>query len=96
MQRPFAALATAAAALKPDLVIHLGDYLYRETPCPASFAGCAGSPYGDNWAAWNADFFVPGAPLLAAAPWIVIRGNHEDCARAKNYSKNVEWSNCCC
>ena len=32
---PFAGLAKAAAALKPDLVIHLGDYLYRESPCPA-------------------------------------------------------------
>ena len=79
---PFAALAVAAVGLKPDLVIHLGDYLYRESPCPPAFAGCAGSPWGDNWAAWNADFFTPGAPLLAAAPWVTIRGNHEDCARA--------------
>jgi hypothetical protein len=79
---PFAGLAQAAANLKPDLVIHLGDYLYRETPCPAAFAGCAGSPYGDNWETWNADFFTPAAPLLAAAPWIIVRGNHEDCFRA--------------
>jgi hypothetical protein len=79
---PFAGLAKAAASLKPDLVIHLGDYLYRESACPATFAGCAGSPYGDNWASWDADFFTPAAPLLAAAPWIVIRGNHEDCYRA--------------
>jgi len=79
---PFAGLAKAAAALKPDLVLHLGDYLYRESPCPADFAGCAGSPYGDNWASWDADFFAPAAPLLAAAPWVVIRGNHEDCQRA--------------
>jgi len=31
---------------------------------------------------WNADFFDPAAPLLAVAPWIVVRGNHEDCDRA--------------
>src|SRR5882672_1805192 len=31
---PFPQLAAAAAALKPDLVIHLGDYLYRESACP--------------------------------------------------------------
>jgi hypothetical protein len=79
---PFAGLAKAAADLKPDLVIHLGDYLYRESPCPDGNAGCAGSPHGDNWDTWNADFFAPAAPLLAAAPWIVIRGNHEDCQRA--------------
>jgi len=79
---PFAGLAKAAAALKPDLVIHLGDYLYRESPCPENNAGCAGSPYGDNWQTWNADFFAPAEPLLAAAPWLIVRGNHEDCQRA--------------
>jgi hypothetical protein len=79
---PFAGLAQAAAALKPDLVIHLGDYLYRESPCPTGNTGCAGSPFGDNWDSWAADFFVPAAPLLAAAPWIFVRGNHEDCSRA--------------
>lgn len=79
---PFAALARAAAAMKPDLVLHLGDYLYRESPCPAGNAGCAGSPWGDNWASWAADFFTPAAPLLHAAPWIIVRGNHEDCYRA--------------
>ncbi len=79
---PFAGLAKAAAAMKPDLVLHLGDYLYRESPCPEGNKGCAGSPYGDNWDSWNADFFAPAAPLLAAAPWIIVRGNHEDCNRS--------------
>ena len=79
---PFAKTAAKAAKLKPDLVIHVGDYLSRETACPAEFAGCAGSPYGDNWQAWDADFFAPAKPLLAAAPWVFVRGNHEDCNRA--------------
>jgi len=79
---PFAGLSRAAAALKPDLVLHLGDYQYRESPCPEGNAGCAGSPWGDNWPAWAADFFIPAAPLLQAAPWIIVRGNHEDCFRA--------------
>jgi len=79
---PFPAVARAAAAARPDLVIHVGDYLYRETPCPAGNAGCAGSPSGYGWDAWNADFFEPAAPLLAAAPWVLARGNHEDCNRA--------------
>jgi len=79
---PFAGLATAAANLKPNLVLHLGDYLYRESPCPPGNAGCAGSPFGDNWASWSADFFAPASPLLKSAPWLFVRGNHEDCSRA--------------
>jgi hypothetical protein len=79
---PFPQLAAAAASLKPDLIIHVGDYLYRESPCPAGAAGCAGSPWGDNWTTWQADFFSPAAPLMAAAPMVFARGNHEDCSRA--------------
>ncbi len=81
-QWPFPQLAAAAASLKPDLVIHVGDYLYRESACPAGNQGCAGSPWGDNWTTWQADFFTPAAPLLAAAPIVLARGNHEDCKRA--------------
>jgi hypothetical protein len=78
---PFPRIAAAAATTRPDLVIHVGDYHYRETPCPAD-KGCAGSPWGYGFDAWNADFFEPAAPLLAAAPWLMVRGNHEDCVRA--------------
>jgi hypothetical protein len=79
---PFPLIAAQAAKMKPDLVIHVGDYLYRESPCPAGDARCAGTPYGDNWPAWAADFFTPAAPLLASSPWVFVRGNHEDCERA--------------
>lgn len=78
---PFPGIAKAAAARRPDLVIHLGDYYYREKPCPAGHAGCAGSPHGDSWQTWRADLFDPAAPLFAAAPWVVVRGNHELCRR---------------
>jgi hypothetical protein len=79
---PFPQIAAQAAKLKPDLVIHVGDYLYRESPCPTGDKRCEGTPHGDNWAAWDADFFTPAAPLLAASPWVIVRGNHEDCARS--------------
>jgi len=79
---PLPVLAAAAAKLKPDLVIHVGDYLYRESACPAGNQGCDGSPWGDNWTTWQADFFTPASPLLAAAPIIPARGNHEVCKRA--------------
>ncbi len=78
---PFAQVSRLAAAQKPDLVIHVGDYYYRENPCPPLDLFCAGSPYGDNWATWQAEFFQPAAPLLAAAPWVFVRGNHEVCNR---------------
>ncbi len=79
---PLAQIAATAAGMKPDLVLHIGDYHYRENACPADIAGCKDSPWGYGWDTWEADLFKPAAPLLAAAPWIVVRGNHEECARA--------------
>lgn len=78
---PFGIVAKNAAAWKPDLVIHVGDYLYREHPCDVNNAKCSGSPYGDNWPAWQADFFKPANTLLQNSPWIFARGNHEICKR---------------
>ncbi len=80
LQWPLAQVAHSAAAEHPDLVLHVGDYAYRESPCLAS--GCAGTPHGYGEDVWQADFFEPMAPLLEAAPWVVVRGNHESCARA--------------
>lgn len=79
---PFADVARSAAAQRPDLVVHVGDYNYRESPCPADAAGCAGSPWGYGSDTWLADLMRPARPLLAAAPWVVVRGNHESCSRA--------------
>jgi predicted phosphodiesterase len=74
-------IAHHAAAAHPDLVIHVGDYLYRES-CNADTTDCSRTPTGYGWEEWREDFFNPSAPLFAAAPWIVVRGNHEVCARA--------------
>ncbi len=94
---PFAALAAYEAQFKPDLIVHVGDYFYRDTNCivPASgnvaaheyVTGCsdptnaAYETWGDTFDSWNADVFYPGKPLLAAAPWVMTRGNHESCGR---------------
>lgn len=80
-QWPWHRIAAAAARQNPDLIIHVGDYHYREKPC-AGRAHCDGSPWGDTWPAWQADFFAAAAPLLPVAPWVMVRGNHEECARA--------------
>ena len=79
---PYAQVAAQAAAWHPDLVIHVGDAVYRENKCPEGNTGCAGSPWGYGWDAWQADFFAPGKVLLESAPWAVARGNHESCLRA--------------
>ena len=85
---PFADIVRWAAGRQPDLVIHVGDLNYRGTNCVAYDGCCTYNPIncgfpacGDSWATWQADFFTPAAPLLAAAPWVVTRGNHELCSR---------------
>lgn len=76
----FPAVARAAAAEKPALIVHVGDYHYREK----QDTRCESDPSvtdGDCWASWKADFFAhAGATgLLTRAPWVFARGNHETC-----------------
>jgi hypothetical protein len=94
---PFGELANYEALFKPDLIIHAGDWFYRDTNCvvPASgntpayeFTPGCNNPtnanyqtWGDTFDSWNADVFYPGKTLLAAAPWAMTRGNHESCGR---------------
>jgi hypothetical protein len=47
VQWPFRLVAEMAAHQKPDLIVHVGDYHYRETTCPEGFVGCEGTPFGD-------------------------------------------------
>lgn len=61
---PFKTVSKSATAASPDLVIHVGDYVYVK---------------GDTWDNWNDQFFTPAKKLLASAPWIFVRGNHEIC-----------------
>src|SRR4029077_4491134 len=68
---PFSVIASAVAAMQPDLVLHVGDYQYRDNPCPPGNTACTGTPWGYGSDTWAADLFVPAAPLLAAAPWVM-------------------------
>lgn len=78
----FKETVASALAQQSDLVIHVGDYIYREAECPPGDQDrCGGSPYGQNWATWAIDFFDPADSLLEAAPWVFARGNHESCER---------------
>jgi hypothetical protein len=78
---PFATVARSVAEKQPELILHLGDYYYREVPCLAAATNCAQGPYGDREQTWRAEFFEPARPLIARAPWVFARGNHEDCQR---------------
>jgi len=81
----FAKVARQVAASRPDLIIFLGDYIYREQACPPTNTGCQGSPFnspGMRLETWVADFFVPAAPMLEVAPIVFVRGDHEQCERA--------------
>ena len=96
---PFKRVAKSVASWGPDLVIHVGDYLYREDSCPEGNSGCAGSPFGDKWVTWDADFFSPVSVLLKSAPWVFTRGNHEMCTRAgkgwfRFLAPNTPFSDC--
>jgi len=89
---PFGSLAAYEAEFKPDLIIEVGDWFYRDTSCVVpgvgEFTPGCNDPtrsnyqtWGDTFDSWNADVFFPGKPLLAAAPWVMARGNHESCGR---------------
>ncbi len=86
-QFPLARLSNFVASFRPDLIVHVGDYYYRESACPAASAGngtttgCGGSPFGDQWTSWNADWFTPAQAIMNTAPLALLRGNHESCAR---------------
>lgn len=81
---PLETIATGIAGQEPDLIIHVGDIVYREAPCPEGDSRCAGSPVGSTWASNDADLFTPLGDNLRAAPWLFSRGNHESCGPPEN------------
>jgi hypothetical protein len=94
---PLSYLAPYEATFKPDVVLQIGDWFYRDSDCTGGtgaasdgtepFPGCNTTTsanyevWGDTFDSWNADVFYPMKPLLEAAPFIAVRGNHESCGR---------------
>ncbi|GIF76251.1 hypothetical protein Asi02nite_57690 [Asanoa siamensis] len=83
---PLAEVTDSAATkpVPPDLAVHVGDYLYRTSPRrqPTDLCGAAG--LGNNAHTWGClvtDFFLPAEELLGRAPFVFVRGNHENCGR---------------
>lgn len=81
-----------AAQSRPDLVVHVGDYVYREQPQGANDAtpGCNTHGQAPDWACLVKDFLAPAEALLAEAPIVFTRGNHEDCEKGK-VGRGSEW-----
>jgi predicted phosphodiesterase len=96
---PFKLIADQVISERPDLVIHLGDYHYRESCLPGSKCEAYSKYIGYEWKPWELDFFVPMNELLKVSPIIIVRGNHEDCNRAyagyKKLLSNEDWGNEC-
>ncbi len=89
---PLALLAASIARANPDLIMHTGDYFYREMACPTDMLKrCGGSPapiagmsYKDTQYSWIADVILPLSPIFSIAPIVATRGNHEACFRGGN------------
>jgi hypothetical protein len=89
---PLARLAQSVADERPDAILVNGDFFYREAACPAGSQSLCGSspppvaglPFTDSAYGWIADALLPMAPMLAAVPLVVTRGNHEACNRGGN------------
>ncbi len=76
---PFEALATEAAKLAPDFVLHVGDYRYSN------------KGHSDTWTYWYQEFFYPARNLLLTAPWVMARGNHEACGYDNPSVVDAPW-----
>ncbi|MEW2285133.1 metallophosphoesterase [Streptomyces sp. NPDC047841] len=93
---PFPTIANSAATVtRPDLVVHVGDYLYREDPDRENDKqrnpGCTTTADAASWACVVADFFRPAETLLAGAPVALTRGNHEDCNASFHGGAGGAW-----
>jgi len=96
---PLKKISESASKENPDLIIHLGDYHYREKCSSGKACEKMSTSIGYGWQAWELDFFQPLQKLLEVAPIIIVRGNHEDCNRAflgyKELLANSFWTNNC-
>jgi len=94
---PLAKMSERIAQAKPQAILFMGDFFYREKQCPLDqWAWCGSTPepietpeagffkFSDTDYSWIADVFIPMRPMLSAAPLVVVRGNHEACSRGGN------------
>ena len=69
------------ASHNADIVIHVGDYLYREVSC-GDESKCDVDVFGDNAKTWAADWLALMQLISEKHVFVFARGNHEDCKRS--------------
>lgn len=96
---PFASVLQQIEKEKADLLIHLGDFHYREQCSNDKNCENYSPVVGYEWKPWELDFFLPMNNIFSKLPLIIVRGNHEDCKRAflgyRNFLKNEPWNEDC-
>lgn len=78
-------IAQTIASMKPDLVVHVGDYNYREKCDNKELCdklGITSEDVGSGYNIWEKDFLEPFDSLLQSATFVFVRGNHENCDRS--------------
>ncbi|MBC7421354.1 MAG: metallophosphoesterase [Bdellovibrio sp.] len=79
---PYPQITKTIAAETYDFAIHTGDYHYREKCSDPKLCPMYTKSIGYGWDAWWDDFYGPSQPLFKRSPLLLVRGNHEECARA--------------
>lgn len=78
---PFPKIAKKISAEKYDVLVHIGDYYYREACADKAVCEQYTNTTGPTWLTWWEDFYKPALPFLSKTPVVFMRGNHEDCKR---------------
>lgn len=77
---PLTLVLNSISTHKPDLIVHVGDYHYREKTCKSGQKCSQVYNYGSS--SWYSDWFDPARDISALSPFLFVRGNHEGCSRA--------------
>lgn len=77
---PLTLILNSISDHNPDLIVHVGDYHYREKTCKSGQKCNQVYNYGSD--AWYSDWFDPARNISELSPFLFLRGNHEGCSRA--------------
>jgi predicted MPP superfamily phosphohydrolase len=77
---PFSEIAKNVQKMRPDIIVHVGDYFYSKDEC-INDDKCKKRPHGDRLDTWKVDFFDNAGQFFNDAPIVFARGNHEACSR---------------